>query len=431
MSDVSLLTGWLSWLVMALGVAGLVFLLFRRERWWWKYVVPPVVVVAAVAAWVIANPLATSLFAQALTLTDMVWTGVAIAAVGLAIGSMFGTPVWRKVVSVVAAIAVVAAAGNQVNKSYAQYPRIVDLFGVSNEGQIGRPPPVTTAPVTPISGPLAAGWTPTGSGIPADGKGKVSQIDLPGTLSGFQPRDGWVYYPPAYFADNPEPLPVLVLLSGQPGDAGDWLLGDRLQNVMDDYAAQHKGIAPVVVMPDGTGSPTSNPLCADSSLGNMDTYLSKDVPNAIRSQLLVDNNTAHWAIGGFSYGGTCSIQMATNHPDLYPTFVDAAGEAEPTLGTRQQTVDTAFDGDEAKFKAINPIDIMATKKFPNTAGWFIAGSDDLPYQLEQQKIYQAAKANGMDVTYWEVPGGTHDWITPISGLEHVMPWLGQRMNLTG
>jgi len=74
---------------------------------------------------------------------------------------------------------------------------------------------------------------------------------------------------------------------------------------------------------------------------------------------------------------------------------------------------------------------MATKKFPNTAGWFIAGSDDLPYQLEQQKIYQAAKANGMDVTYWEVPGGTHDWITPISGLEHVMPWLGQRMNLTG
>lgn len=38
-----------------------------------------------------------------------------------------------------------------------------------------------------------------------------------------------VYYPPAYFADNPEPLPVLILLAGQPGDPGDWFLGDRVR----------------------------------------------------------------------------------------------------------------------------------------------------------------------------------------------------------
>ena len=56
--------------------------------------------------------------------------------------------------------------------------------------------------------------------------------------------------------------------------------------------------------------------------------------------------------------------MVTNHPDIYTHFIDISGEEEPTLGSRQQTVDTAFGGDEAKFKAVNPLDIMAAKKFP-------------------------------------------------------------------
>jgi hypothetical protein len=58
--------------------------------------------------------------------------------------------------------------------------------------------------------------------------------------------------------------------------------------MMNDFAAKHNGIAPVVVMPDGTGGQLTNSLCTDSSLGKLDTYLSKDVPNSIRAQLRVD-----------------------------------------------------------------------------------------------------------------------------------------------
>ena len=65
-------------------------------------------------------------------------------------------------------------------------------------------------------------------------------------------------------------------------------LGDRVQGVMNAYAAQHNGIAPVVVMPDASGGQVTNPLCTDSNLGNVGTYLSKDLPNAIKSQLRVD-----------------------------------------------------------------------------------------------------------------------------------------------
>ena len=97
-----------------------------------------------------------------------------------------------------------------------------------------------------------------------------------------------MFYPPAYFADNPEPLPVLVLIAGQPGDPRDWLAGDRLQSAMDGFAVHHSGLAPVVVVPDALGAQRANPICVDSSLARVDTYLSQDLPDAIRGRLRVD-----------------------------------------------------------------------------------------------------------------------------------------------
>ena len=444
---VSLLSGWLPWALTALGAAGLIFLLCRRERRWRLYVVPGVVIVAGVAAWLIGSVGGEKLFAKPLKTSDIVWIGVAIAAIGLALAFMFATAWWRKILAVLAAIAVVAAAGNEINKSYEEYPAVRDLFGPSTEDQVSGLPPITPGPagpsgsVTPSpsgpavpAGPLTTTWTPTGPDIPADGKGKVSAITIANTASGFDARPGWVYLPPAYYAQNAQPLPLLVLFAGQPGSPDDWLSGDRVPSVMNDFAAAHNGIAPIVVMPDSLGSELANPLCADTSLGKMDTYLSKDVPNAIRTQLRVDPDPAHWVVGGFSYGGSCALQMATNHPDIYPNFVDISGELEPTLGSgptgRKQTVDTAFGGDESKFKAINPADLMASKKYPDSAGWFIWGEADPENKPEQLQLYAAAKAAGMDVQQWEAPGTGHDWGTVTAGLAHVMPWMATRMNLT-
>ena len=91
----------------------------------------------------------------------------------------------------------------------------------------------------------------------------------------------------------------------------------------------------------------------------MATYLSVDVPAWIRATLQVNPDTTTWAIGGLSNGGTCSLQMAVTAPDVYRTFVDLSGEAEPTLGDRAGTVAAAFGGDEAAFAAVNPLDVLA------------------------------------------------------------------------
>lgn len=439
-----MLYGWLPWVLIALAVPAAGSLLYRRERWWRWRLVPAALVLAGVSAWLIGQIGGEKLFAKPVTTSDTVWIAVGLAAVLLALGFAVRTTWWRKVVAVVAAVVVLAAAGNQINSSYAQFPTVGDLFGPPTKDRISALPPLTAAPApgtsvmtssaAPVAGPLTTVWKPAGPDIPRDGRGKLSPITIPGTVSGFTARPGWVYLPPAYFAQNPEPLPVLVLIAGQPGSPEDWLAGDRVQNLMNDFAGSHAGIAPVVVMPDALGSVLANPLCTDSSLGNADTYLSRDVPAAIRAQLRVDPDPRRWVVAGFSYGGTCALQLATQHPDVYPNFVDIAGQAEPTLGSgsagRQTTVDTAFGGDTARFRAINPADQLGTRKYPNSAGWFIWGERDPDTGAALAGLSAAAGAAGMSVTTWTAPGSGHDWNTVTTGLAHAMPWLATRMNLT-
>lgn len=431
MTGVSLQNGWLPTLLLVLGAVGAVYLLARRERWWWTWFVPAALVVSAVVAWALGTLFSQAIIGQRLeNVSDFVWLGVIVAAIVIGVGRCVKVTWWQPLVALVAALLVIAGAANQINRTYVQYPTLGDVLGATSDFQIDGPPAVpTSGAIAPLpAGPLENEWTPQGN-IPAEGK--VSDITLPGTTSGFPARSGKVYYPPAYFASNPQRLPVLVLLAGQPGSPGDWFLGDRLQKVMDPVAAQHKGIAPIVVVPDILGDATANPGCFDSKLGNVDTYLSVDVPAGITSQLLATTDHQHWAIGGFSAGATCSLQMATNHPDVYPTFLAFAGELEPsTGGSKQDTITAAFGGDAAKYKAVNPLDLMATKQYPNSAGWFVAGSEDPIFGPVQPQLLAAAQKAGMNAQLWTSPGTGHAWDTVTNGLAHVLPWLYGRLGIT-
>jgi len=60
-------------------------------------------------------------------------------------------------------------------------------------------------------------------------------------------------------------------------------------------------------VPDDLGSPLANPLCLDSRLGRVHTYLTRDVPAWISAHLQVDTTPGSWAVGGSSAGGTCTV----------------------------------------------------------------------------------------------------------------------------
>lgn len=276
--------------------------------------------------------------------------------------------------------------------------------------------------------PLIDTWQPP-AGLPA--VGQVTVVPIPGTVSGFSAGDAWIYLPPAYATVPRARLPVLILMAGQPGVPRNWFDGGDVAATMDAYAAAHAGLAPVVVVPDWLGTSGDNPLCVDSpTAGNDWTYLTVDVHDWILDRLQVDPDPAHWAVGGLSAGGTCALQLATRDPAAYPTVLAFSTQDHPMLETGEDTVDTVFGGDRDAYDATDPMALLAAGTFPDSAGFFAAGEDDDVYGPQTTAAYEAARDAGMDVRFATLPGG-HDFSFWSAALALAVPWLGDRLGITG
>lgn len=387
--------------------------------------------VIAVAATAVSTHLARTtwaLFPDQLEPAVYGWVGAGILALAITAASVLGARTLRRsAVGLAAAFVVVAACANQVNTGFAAYPTVRAAFGIEPPGEVPFGDIAPAARLLADLDPVEAHWTPP-PGLPT--RGTLTSAPIPGPSSRFTARDAEIYLPPAYFADPRPQLPVLVLLAGQPGSPQDWVSAGKLTETMDGFAAAHRGLAPVVVVADGTGSPIANPLCMNSRLGNADTYLSVDVPAWINTHLTVDPSPHAWAVGGLSYGGTCALQLATNHPQTFPTFLDFSGAAEPSLGDRRRTLAAAFGGDLTAFGKVNPLDLLRTQSYRGTAGSVVVGSADEDTKPDARTVADAVYVAGADVRYIELPG-THSWQVWSAALAHEMPWLAARLGLTG
>ncbi|WP_018348127.1 alpha/beta hydrolase [Longispora albida] len=411
--DWSLLSGGLPVALTILGIAALALLVFRAGL---RIVLPAALGSAAVAVAVkyivdrVWRP-----FPDPLPWAVVLWIGVLLLALTIAAAR-------RRMLPLLAVVPVLALCALQINSFFAYYPTSRAALGLQTRTSPlppGGRPLVTAPPGTA----LADVWQAP-AGLPA--RGSLSSVAIPGTVSGFRARPGLVYVPPAYLTEPRAQLPVLILLAGQPGEPMNWITSGQVPAMIDAFAAAHRGLAPIVVIPDDLGSTLANPLCVDSKLGNVETYLKTDVPQWIAGNL---QSAGVKAIGGFSHGGTCALQLAVRAPDVYPVFLDISGQREPTLGSRAETVARAFGGDAAAFAAVNPLDVLKTKQFTASAGTFVVGSGDHEYLPQMREAFAAAKAAGMDVRFQELPGG-HDWSVWHPALERNLPWLAGRSGIT-
>ncbi|WP_288832515.1 alpha/beta hydrolase family protein [uncultured Corynebacterium sp.] len=219
-------------------------------------------------------------------------------------------------------------------------------------------------------------------------------------------RDAVAYVPPAYW--HGANLPVLVLLSGSPGRPSGWFTDGQAAQALDDFQVEHDGVAPLVISADATGSDTGNPGCVDGPELEMQTYLSRDIPELARSTFRVNPDQRTWTIGGLSYGGTCALQVLTNNPVAYGSFLDFSGEPEPSIGSHDKTVNELFDGSEEAFQAVNPATLLenaaGTDTYRGIAGRFVAGERDQMSTAALPHLNDLARAAGMDTTYDTLPG---------------------------
>jgi S-formylglutathione hydrolase FrmB len=324
---------------------------------------------------------------------------------------------WRRVAAVAAVVVTLAALLDAVNIRSGAFPTLDRLVTLDPENLIATPQ------IQAIRHQVAS----TGK-LPSEGV--VITENIPATVSHFETRTAYVYLPPAWFAKVTPSLPTLVLLPGEPGSASDWSSDGDADNTADAFAADHHGVAPIIVMPDPNGVKTVDSECVNSQFGNAETYLADDVPNFARQHLNASRAPGSLAIGGLSAGGTCSVMLSLLHPTVYPTFASFSGFASPEYEntTQAQTIDILFGGSEEAFDAHDPIQILQDARYSGLAGWFEVGNQDTEPLQAAETLEPAALKAGISTCIVVRPGG-HDFTLWSQALEDAFPWLSWRLGL--
>ena len=365
-------------------------------------------IVGLVIAWLLSDVFVV--FGVELGPRVIAWAGCSCAIIGFAVShAMLHRGVLRAV-AVILVVCAVFSTATGIDQAYGEYATIGSLFGQDayNEADLtGMAKRNDLISVTQWKQEAADGSI---SDIPAHGE--VSKVNIPATTSHFEARQALVYLPPAAIATakHKPALPVILMMSGQPGSPGRAFAAGGIQTMMDDYAQHHGGLAPIVIAADQLGDDSHNTLCVDSPVyGNVLTYLTKDVVDWVRTNLPAAWQAQDWAIAGFSQGATCSLQIGANHPDLFGTIIPTGSELKPTNGSESSMISRFFRGDRTAYEKQIPINAIRNHAPSNQTLVIGAGERDHESVRNAERIAPVAQQAGMHVTAVESLGNAHDW----------------------
>jgi hypothetical protein len=229
-------------------------------------------------------------------------------------------------------------------------------------------------------------------------------VRIPPTASGFSARDAHLFVPSGWLRDPSTTRPVVEMMMGQPGRPTLGATLDALHSLGD----QRLDDAPFVLVVDQLGAIDKNPPCSDTGGGNLDTYLSKDVPDWIRGNLPAGDDRQDWVIAGYSHGGECAPYLGAKHPGTWANVVDISGPDKPGEHRPVYTRNTYYGGSQAAFEATWPANVMAATTYTEPmTGIFVAGDLDTHFRPQVEATATAAEKAGWKVTYWAVPHSTH------------------------
>jgi len=165
--------------------------------------------------------------------------------------------------------------------------------------------------------------------------------------------------------------------------------------------------------------------------GDVETYLTKTVPQYMQKSFNASTATGSIAIAGLSEGGLCATTLALNNPKEYVAFGNYSGDASPTYQyvDRQQTIQTLFGGSQAAYDAHNPPSLLTGQRYPGLSGWFEAGAQDPEALQAAHQLQPLAASAGIDTCIATPPGG-HDFSFWQQSFSDSLPWLSWKLKLT-
>jgi enterochelin esterase-like enzyme len=413
--------------IYAIAAAFFIYLLGRGDGWSWVLAVIVLLIVGAIVGgavlWITVNVLDT--FGGPVADATWLWVPAAFAGIALAVWNLWHSRWWRKLIAVIAIPVFSLTAMFAINAAYGLDPTLGALLGISTADTIDIDPPDETPEADPAE-PLYLTWTPPPD-MPATGVIGIPDEGVPNTNSGFEARPAQVYLPPAALVTDAPRLPLVIMMMGQPGDPDATFIGA----VLDEYAAQHDGLAPIALVVDQLGDPTQDPLCLDTEMGNVETYLMQDVLPWAKQHLGVLQGRQYTTVAGYSNGGECAAYFGSKYPDAFGNFIAISPVEYAGAERNDDVLASVFNGDQAAYDAVKPENIMAAMApYPDTTAIFTAGEDDSGFAPGTERLADAAAAAGMVTTFTLIPDADHGVSGLNGGLEKGFEVLYPRLGLS-
>jgi S-formylglutathione hydrolase FrmB len=411
--------GWLPVTVQVIAALALIAAVSRRSGHWQARWLPWALIVggamAASAYWYVAseglsdNPAPHALW---------IWIALSGFAAAILVAGWRRSRWWRRGASLAALPLTLLCAALALNMWVGYFPTVQTAWNQLTAG----PLPDETDPVTVVAMQQERKVPP---------KGTVVAVAIDDHASGFRHRGELVYLPPAWFATNPAPkLPTVMMIGGEFNTPADWLRTGQAIKTIDEFAAAHHGNAPVLVFADPGGAFNNDTECVNGSRGNSADHLTKDVVPYMVSHFGVSPAGSNWGVVGWSMGGTCAVDLAVMHPEMFGAFEDIAGDIGPNSGTKEQTIARLFGGNANAWAAFDPTTVITRHgPYAKLAGWFDVNGSTATIQRAKNDQVAAANslctlgtANGINCAVVSQPG-KHDWPFASHAFAAALPWL--------
>ncbi len=338
------------------------------------------------------------------TLVVAVAIAVALFGATLAVWSRLPPPVrWpaRALLLLLGDISAIVVVAVLVNNAFDFYPSWGELFGshlgVSNT-------PVAQGRQDGLLAPdLALAWRA--------GRGLLTTIRIPGTVSGVGDYPAEVYLPPQYGDPGYRNVrfPVVELLDGFPGGPQTWVHKLKIAQVLNHEIAVGTISPTIVVMPTQNLAAPRDTECANVLDGpQVDTYLVTDVRRAVTSGFRAAPAGASWGLSGYSTGGYCAALLAAQHPF---DFGAAASMEGYNKAAHDLTTGRLFGTDMARQNEADVLYWMDKPNWPTVPMLELATKQDRQSWVDDRILDRLAALHHYPLWQLFLPRGGHNLAT--------------------
>lgn len=266
---------------------------------------------------------------------------------------------------------------------------------------------------------------PTG---PAAQNGQMESVRVIGRRTGVI-DPAFVYLPPQYFqkAYARQRFPVIVAMSGYPGSIYNLAQYLRVSQTAGQLMSQGKMQPTVIVEIRPTIAPPRDTECVNVPGGpQTETFLAKDLPEALKSAYRVGHSATAWGALGYSSGGTCALQLTMRDPNVYTSAVALS----PDFRIKEDaTTGNLFGSGLARQKRIDEHDMMWRLKhlpIPQVSVLVANSKHGERGYPQAQQFLKLAKPPMRTASIFP-QNGVHNFPTWLSEMPAALTWQSQQL----